>query len=196
MKEQLKLEIEALAEEKSITLPHSWQNKSEENLQKMLADMKAESNGINTTKTIVAEPKKLTVEEENAALKLQIANLENAKLKAQIEVLEMTDEEEAKLAKELGHVSIIDMKRESKSFLKQLQEEEYVDIEIDPSSIYPEGSTVPIGLNGVTFHVPVGKLFEKGVPKSIKQTWDYSKRETRKAMTALKKKMTGEIKIQ
>lgn len=194
MKDQLKLEIKALAEEKGLTLPQSWQNKSEENLQIMLNEMKAETNGVNTTSNMVEKP--MTVEEENAALKLQIAKMENATLKAKIEVLEMTEEEEAKLAKELGHVSIIDMKRENKSFLKQLQAEEYVDIEIDPSSIYPEGSTVPIGLNGVTFHVPVGQLFEKGVPKSIKETWDYSKRETRKAMTALKKKMTGEIKIQ
>lgn len=193
MKEQLKIEIKQLAEQQGLTLPQSWQNKSEENLRKMLDEMK--SKGINTTKSI-QEPNKMTLEEENAALKLQLAKMENAELNAKIKVLEMTDEEEQQLAKELGHVSIIDMKRENKSFLKKLQEEEYVDIEIDPSPLYPDGSTVPIGLNGVTFHVPVGKLFEKGVPKSIKANWDYSKRETRKAMTALKTKMTGEIKVQ
>ena len=194
-KDQLKLEIEQLAEEQGLTLPHSWQNKSEENLQKMLVELKAETNGVNTT-TSIQEPKQMTLEEENAALKLKISQMENDKLKAQIEVLEMTDEEEAALAKKLGHVSIVDMKRENKSFLKQLQEEEYVDIEIEPSPMYPDGSTVPIAINGVTFHVPVGQHFEKGVPKSIKDAWDYSRKETRKAMTALKKKMTGEIKVQ
>ena len=93
-------------------------------------------------------------------------------------------------------VSIADMKRENKSFLKQLQQEEYVDIEIDPNEMYPEGSTVPIGLNGVVFRVPVGIPFEKGVPKSIKEVYDYSKRETRKAKATLVKKLKGEIKIQ
>lgn len=152
MKEQLKVEIKALAEKQGLTLPHSWQNKSEDSLKIMLEEMK--SNDINTT-------------------------------------INIQKEEEVKPKEKT--VSIIDMKRENTSFLKKLQAEEYVDIEIDPSSLYPEGSTVPIGLNGVTFHVPVGKLFVKGVPRSIKETWDYSKRETRKAMTAMKKKMTGEI---
>jgi len=155
MKDQYKLDIKALADEQGLTLPQSWQNKSEENLKLMLDEMKGDK--INTTTSIQVQ----------------------------------SDEEE--VVKVEKTVSIIDMKRENKSFLKQLQEEEYVDIEIDPSNLYPEGSTVPIGLNGVTFHVPVGIPFEKGVPKSIKETWDYSKRETRKAMTAMKKKMTGEI---
>lgn len=192
MKDQYKLEIKALADEQGLTLPHSWQNKSEESLKKMLDEMTGPK--VNTTESIQAKP--LTVEEENAALKLRIAKMENDKLKAQIEVLNMTDEEEAKLAKTLGHVSIIEMKKENKSFLKQLQAEEYVFIEIDPSNLYPEGSNVPIAINGVTFLVPVGIPFEKGVPKSIKATWDYSKRETRKAMNKMRKKLTGEIKIQ
>ena len=153
MKEQLKLDIKTLADKEGLTLPQSWQNKSEENLQIMLNELKGEK--VNTTISIQAEPEVVKVKEHT--------------------------------------VSIIDMKRENSSFLKQLQAEEYVDIEIDSSPLYPDGSTVPIGLNGVTFHVPVGQLFVKGVPKSIKETWDYSKRETRKAMTAMKKKMTGEI---
>lgn len=93
-------------------------------------------------------------------------------------------------------VSIADIKRINKSFLKQLQAEEYVDIEIDPTPMYPEGSTVPIGLNGVVFRVPVGIYFAKGVPKSIAEVYRYSKSETRKAMGQLSRKLSGEIKIQ
>ena len=92
--------------------------------------------------------------------------------------------------------SIADMKKMDKNMLRQLQAEEYVDIEIDPSAMYPEGSTVPIGLNGVVFRVPVGQYFEKGVPKSVMDVYRYSKKETSAAMGKLKKKLKGEIKIQ
>jgi len=157
MKEQLKLEISALAEEKGLTLPKSWQNKSEENLRIMLDEMK------------------------------------NDELEAEVETVEKPEVEVQVGEKTL---SIVDMKRLNKSFLKQLQEEEYVDIEIEPNSMYPAGSTVPIGLNGVVFRVPVGIYFEKGVPKSIAAVYRYSKTETRKATDAMTKKLTGEIKVQ
>lgn len=102
----------------------------------------------------------------------------------------------AEIKPKAGHLTPIEIDTQNKSFLKRLQASEYVDIEIDPSGLYPEGSTVPIGLNGVTFYIPVGIYFEKGVPKAVKDVWDYSKRETRKANTAMKKKLTAEIRIQ
>lgn len=157
MKDKLKAEITKIAEEKGLTLPKSWQNKSEENLRIMLDEI---TNDEYETET--EEPEKKDIE---------------------VKVGEKT-------------LSIVDMKRLNKSFLKQLQEEEYVDIEIEPSPMYPVGSTVPIGLNGVTFRVPVGMYFEKGVPKSIAAVYRYSKTETRKATEAMTKKLTGEIKVQ
>lgn len=112
----------------------------------------------------------------------------------EIRVEEKAEKVEAEVIEQ--NLSPIEIDRINKSFLKQLQAEEYVDIEIDPTPMYPEGSTVPIGLNGVTFRVPVGQYFEKGVPKSIKEVWNYSKTETRKANNAIKRKLNGEIKIQ
>lgn len=154
--------ISKIADEKGLTLPKSWQNKSEENLRLMLDELQ---NGEFDSITESAN----TVEETKEEIRVQVGE---------------------------ENLSIGEINRINKSFLKRLQQEEYVDIEIDPTPMYPEGSTVPIGLNGVVFRVPVGMPFEKGVPKSIKAVYDYSKRETRKANNAMKAKLKGEIKIQ
>lgn len=81
------------------------------------------------------------------------------------------------------------------NFREQLADEEHVNILIPPTQLYPEGSTMPICLNGVVYNIPVGIEFEKGVPKSIYTVWKESydmDREARKKMT---KKLTGVISV-
>ena len=81
------------------------------------------------------------------------------------------------------------------SFKKQLEAEEFVNILIPPTQLYPEGSNMPICLNDVTYTVPVGVEFEKGVPKSIYAVWKNSYDMDRQARAKMKKVLTGVISV-
>lgn len=81
------------------------------------------------------------------------------------------------------------------SFREQLAAEEQVDIMIPPTQLYPEGSNMPICLNGVTYTIPVGIKFEKGVPKSIYSVWEDSYNMDREARMKMKKVLTGVISV-
>jgi len=82
------------------------------------------------------------------------------------------------------------------SFKQQLAAEEHVNILIPPTQLYPEGSNMPICLNGVTYTVPVGLEFEKGVPKSIYLVWKNSYDMDREARMKMKKVLTGKISVE
>lgn len=88
------------------------------------------------------------------------------------------------------------LSRVHNSFKKQLEAEEYVNILIPPTQLYPEGSNQPIGLNGVVYTVPVGIEFEKGVPKSIYAVWKNSYDMDREARMKMKKVLTGKISVE
>lgn len=154
-KTELKEAISKIADAQGITLPKSWQNKSEDNLAIMLDE------------------------------------LENDEFDND-EVEVVTDAEVIVQPK----ISIAEIRQENKAMTARLKAEPHVDIEIEPSQAYPEGSIVPICVNGVPYRVPVGVYFPKGVPQSIYDAYRYSKTETRKANAAAKRKLTGEIKIQ
>jgi len=81
------------------------------------------------------------------------------------------------------------------SFRDQLEAEEQVDIMIPPTQLYPEGSNMPICLNGVTYTIPVGIKFDKGVPKSIYAVWEDSYNMDREARMKMKKVLTGVISV-
>lgn len=81
------------------------------------------------------------------------------------------------------------------SFRQQLAAEEHVNILIPPTQLYPEGSNLPICLNGVTYTVPVGIEFEKGVPRSIYNVWKESYDMDREARMKMKKVLTGVISV-
>ena len=89
-----------------------------------------------------------------------------------------------------------EMNRGQNSFKQQLAAEEHVDILIPPTQLYPEGSTMPICLNGVVYNVPVGIEFEKGVPKSIRDVWKESYDMDRAARAKMKKVLTGKISVE
>jgi hypothetical protein len=82
------------------------------------------------------------------------------------------------------------------SFREQLKSEEHVNILIPPTQLYPEGSNLPICLNGVTYTIPVGIEFEKGVPKSIYNVWKESYDMDREARLKMKKVLTGKISVE
>jgi hypothetical protein len=81
------------------------------------------------------------------------------------------------------------------SFRQQLAAEEHVNIMIPPTQLYPEGSNMPICLNGVVYTIPVGIEFEKGVPKSIYNVWKESYDMDREARMKMKKVLTGVISV-
>ena len=87
------------------------------------------------------------------------------------------------------------MAKEYSSFKEQLKHEKHVDIMIPPTQLYPEGSSMPICVNGVTYTIPVGIDFPEGVPKSIHAAWKYSYDADREARQKMKKKLTGVISI-
>ena len=82
------------------------------------------------------------------------------------------------------------------SFKQALKDEEQVNILIPPTQLYPEGSSMPICLNGVTYTVPVGLEFEKGVPKSIYKVWKESYDMDRAARMKMKKVLSGKISVE
>lgn len=88
-----------------------------------------------------------------------------------------------------------DLAKEYTSFKEQLKAEKHVDIMIPPTQLYPEGSSMPISVNGCTYTIPVGIDFPEGVPKSIYQAWKYSYDADREARAKMKKKLTGVISI-
>lgn len=81
------------------------------------------------------------------------------------------------------------------SFRQVLASEKHVDILIPPTQLYPEGSNMPICLNGVTYTVPVGIEFTKGVPESIYNVWKESYNADREARMKMKKVLTGVISV-
>ncbi|SDG47583.1 hypothetical protein [Desulfosporosinus hippei] len=87
------------------------------------------------------------------------------------------------------------LKKEYDSFKKQLAAEEHVNIMIPPTQLYPEGSSMPVCVNGVTYTIPVGIDFEKGVPKSVYQAWKNSYDADKSARDKMRKKLTGVISI-
>ena len=81
------------------------------------------------------------------------------------------------------------------NFKEQLADEEHVDILIPPTQLYPEGSNMPVCLNGVVYNIPVGIEFPKGVPKSIHAVWKQSYDMDREARMKMKKALTGVISV-
>jgi hypothetical protein len=117
---------------------------------------------------------------------------------ANIEQVEtqMTEKTAAKEKKTVDSVPTEgQLTRAYNSFREQLAAEEHVDIMIPPTQLYPEGSNLPICLNGVTYTVPVGIMFEKGVPKSIYNVWKESYEADREARQKMKKALTGVISV-
>lgn len=96
---------------------------------------------------------------------------------------------------ETGVVSERMLKKAYNTMKEKLADEEQVDIFIPPTQLYPEGTNLPICVNGVTYTVPVGTTFEKGVPKSIYEAWKTSYEADRETRQKMKKKLTGKISI-
>ncbi|MHC1722737.1 MAG: hypothetical protein AB9836_05980 [Aminipila sp.] len=132
------------------------------------------------------EKTELTLDEREAAVAAKEAELA---AKEQ----EITEKEEAQAEKEEAHEQVI--AKGEVAFKQQLAEEEHVDIFIPPTQLYPEGSNMPVCLNGVTYTIPVGISFDKGVPKSIYNVWKTSYDADREARNKMKKALTGEISI-
>ena len=95
----------------------------------------------------------------------------------------------------IPEVTEVHMAKEYTSFKEYLKHEKHVSIMIPPTQLYPEGSSLPICVNGVTYTVPVGIEFEDGVPESIHAAWKYSYDADRAARAKMKKKLTGVISI-
>ena len=103
--------------------------------------------------------------------------------------------EKKTVAVTIPEVTEATMAKEYTSFKEQLKNEKHVDIMIPPTQLYPEGSSMPICVNGVTYTIPVGIDFPEGVPKSIHAAWKYSYDADREARQKMKKKLTGVISI-
>ena len=125
-----------------------------------------------------------------------LANHEKACKENPINKEEVKVEEKIEVITEVTVPSEGEMNRSQMSFKKQLELEEHVDIMIPPTQLYPEGSTMPICLNGVVYNIPVGIDFEKGVPKSIKNIWKESYDMDRAARAKMKKVLSGKISVE
>lgn len=88
-----------------------------------------------------------------------------------------------------------ELKKEYETMKDQLKSEKHVDIFIPPSELYPKGSSVPVGVNGVTYQIPVGVRFTKGVPVSVFEAWETSYNDTEKAQAKIETKLKGEIQV-
>jgi len=128
----------------------------------------------------------LTLEEREAALKEKEAAIAAKEAEITAREQDITEKEEANEKV---------MEKAYKDFKQQLAEEEHVDIFVPPTQLYPEGSNLPICLNGVTYTIPVGIQFEKGVPKSIHNVWKTAYEEDRLARNKMKKALNGQISI-
>lgn len=73
-----------------------------------------------------------------------------------------------------------------------LANEPKVSIIIPEDPLNPD-DVVPIGINGVTYAVPRGQMFE--VPKSVAEVWKNSYENTQKANQRIRKSMEKDIQI-
>lgn len=87
------------------------------------------------------------------------------------------------------------LEKEYKTMREKILAQEHVDIFVVPTQLYPSGSKLPVSVNGVTFEIPVGIKFKKGVPQCIADAYETSYQADLEIKGKIEKELTGEIKI-
>ena len=89
----------------------------------------------------------------------------------------------------------VEMNKEYKSTLKQLQAMRKVPIFIVPTQARKKGTKCEIGINGVIYSIPVGIRFkaEDGVPQPILDVYEDSYERTEQAEADLEVKLKKEV---